>query len=74
MSGKFEIEGKTCQNAGNKQTFDLTRNIEIEGKKIRKLYTAPQNVYVLYIREFYENSQNGRICCIETYPDLKLPI
>ena len=70
MTGKIGIYEKTCQNARNKQTFDLTRNIEIEGKKIRKLYTAPQNVYVLYIREFYENSQNGRICCIVTHPDL----
>ena len=26
------FEGKTCQNAENKQTFDLTRKIEVEGK------------------------------------------
>ena len=29
---KIEIEGKTCQNAENKQTFDLTRKNQITGK------------------------------------------
>ena len=32
MSAKIDIEGKTRQNAKNKQTFDLTSKIEIEGK------------------------------------------
>ena len=35
MTGKIKIEGKirkTRQNAENKQTFDLTGKIEIEGK------------------------------------------
>ena len=32
MTGKIEIEGKSRQNAVNKQTFDLTGKIEIVGK------------------------------------------
>ena len=34
--GKVEIARKICQNAENKQTFDLTGKIEIEGKKSSK--------------------------------------
>ena len=32
LTGKIEIEGKSRQNAENKQTFHLTEKIEIEGK------------------------------------------
>lgn len=32
MTGKIDIEGKICQNAENKQSFDLTRKIDIVGK------------------------------------------
>ena len=32
LTGKIDIEGKTRQNAENKQTLDLTGKIEIEGK------------------------------------------
>ena len=37
MAGKIEIERVTRQNAENKQTFDLTGKIEIEGKNSSNL-------------------------------------
>ena len=36
LRGKVEIDGKARQNAENKQTFDLTRTIEIEERKTRQ--------------------------------------
>ena len=32
MSGKIEIDGKTCQTAENKQTCDFSGKIQIDGK------------------------------------------
>ena len=37
LRGKIEFEGKTCQNAENKQTFDLTRKIEFGGKTLQNI-------------------------------------
>ena len=48
MSEKIEIEGKkTRQNAGNKQTFDLTEKIEIEIE--RKTCQNAENKQTFYL-------------------------
>ena len=51
MTGKrkIEIEEKTRQNTENKQTFDLTRKIEIEGENssnLSKMSKMPNSTYI----------------------------